>query len=624
MYKLFFYDDINTTDSELEHIKTFTGKIELHPLISIDIDEDKFIDEEFFSFEAKRMELKFVDDGSPLAGKFKEILNCKDYLLRQYPRTLEGITTAPTETQFINRKLKVDINNNAAFIGVPNIAAHSVNYETMEHTVEFVSLPYLLFDNMESFDMSMLLSYIANEYYKNYTGVSFKLPCVLIEHLLLFLFNNGIKTHLLNYIIDGGAVPVLFNNALLLYSNNDFGKQYTLERGVYSIEQFNGFNSPYLALNSLTKEDGVYHLQYHQTFKTKSMVPVELRFGGHLLSYDPIYLTFRSEKEVTINPETMECFEYDNALITVADVANTVFLNDIFIALQSKYNMNISIRKKNNVINKVKINFTLKTQDKDRDHAANLALVQNNFMTTLIDKLDDLYTRSDDSNIVFSNDNNNTVTFTAHTGYPKITVSGEVQPKIKIDIKDDKHGGKLITNSSNGIFNPDKFNIKDFFKYMLALSGSYMRLGYKNGKTLIAFEPFKIDPLGAIRLRKEDILKLSSKNTFIKLNKEFNDMDYSETDWHYLIRAVVFMYKSLAGALKSVYSCELLKTVEMVQAGLGVGKSVFIMLDSYKKTFFINSIKEEEDIYELELVEYLSDKQIPDILKQENIIQIIY
>ncbi len=159
---------------------------------------------------------------------------------------------------------------------------------------------------------------------------------------------------------------------------------------------------------------------------------------------------------------------------------------------------------------------------------------------------------------------------------------------------------------------------------MLALSGCYMRLGYKNGKTLIAFEPFKIDPLGAIRLRKEDILKLSSKNTFIELNKEFNDMDYSETDWHYLIRAVVFMYKSLAGALKSVYSCELLKTVEMVQAGLGVGKSVFIMLDSYKKTFFINSIKEEEDIYELELVEYLSDKQIPDILKQENIIEIIY
>lgn len=622
MYKLFFYDDINTTDSELEHIETFAGKIELHPLISIDIDEDKFIDEEFFSFEAKRMELKFVDDGSPLANKFKEVLNCKDYLLREYPRTLEGITTAPTETQFINRKLKVDINNSAAFIGVPNIATHNVNYETMEHTVDFVSLPYLIFDNMDTLDMSMLLSYIANESY-NVTGEIFKFPQnILNDCLLSFLFNNGIKTNSLNYIIEKTLLPVQFNNALLLYSNNDFGKQYTLERGVYSIEQFNGFNSPYLALNSLTKEDGVYHLQYHQTFKTKSMVPVELRFGGHLLSDDPIYLTFRSEKEVTINPETMECFEYDNALITVADVANTVFLNDIFIALQSKYNMNISISKKNNVINKVKINFALKTQDKDRDHAANLALVQNNFMPILTNKLNELYNRSDNENIVFSNDN--VVTFTAYTGYPKITVSGEVNPKIKIDINDDKHGGKLITNSSNGIFNPDKFNIKDFFKYMLALSGNYMCFGYKNGKTLITFNPFKIDPLNAIRLKKEDILRLSSKNTFIELNKEFNDMDYSETDWHYLIRAIVFAYKSLAGALKSVYSCELLKTVEMVQAGLSVGKSVFILLDGYKKTFFINSVKEEEDIYELEIVEYLSDKQIPDILKQENIFEIIY
>jgi len=618
MYKLFFYDDIRTTDSDLEHIKTFTGKIELHSLISIDIDEDKFIDEEFFSFEAKRMEIKFIDNGSPLASKFKEILNCKDYLLRQYPRTLEGITTAPTETQFINKKLKVDINNQAAFIGVPNIAAHSVNYETMEHTVEFVSLPYLLFDNMESLDMSMLLSYIANVYYENSTGEFTEIPPdILVQHLLSFLVNNGIKTTWDNYRIHEGFSNICFNNAMLLYSNNDFGKQYTLERGVYSIEQFNGFNSPYLALNSLTKEDGIYHLQYHQTFKTKSMVPVELRFGGHLLSNDPIYLAFRSEKEVTINPETTECFEYDNALITVVDVANTVFLNNVFIPLQSKYNMNISINKKNSVINRIKINFALKTQDKDRNHAANLALVENNFMTLLTTKLNELYTRSDDGNIVFSDDS--AIAFTAHAGYPKITVSGEVQPKIKIDIKDDKHGGKLITNSSNGIFNPDKFNIKDFFKYMLALSGSYMRLGYKNGKTLIAFEPFSIDPLNAIRLRKKDILKLSSKNTFIELNKEFNDMDYSETDWHYLIRAVVFMYKSLAGALKSVYSCELLKTEETLQAVLGVGKSVFIVLDGYKKTFFINSIKEEEDIYELELVEYLSDRQIPDILKQENI-----
>lgn len=628
MYKLFFYDDLYTKDNEYSKITTFEGKLDLHCLIDINIEEDKLIDDDFFSFEAKRMELRFMDNGSALALKFLSILNSDNYLTRQYPKTIEGVQHPSVETHFLNSKLKIDINNKAAFIGVPDLSSFNYDAYTQEYAITYASLPYLIFDNMENLDMNMFLSMVANETFDIQIDRTFYANVVL-EWLIVFACNKGINTgYLDNLAVDYNLQPVSFANALLFCRNENFASDIIIDDNTYQHSQFNEFQTPYLATDSLRDNGNTISTIYHQAFKTANNIPFKIylqQYGARgnktlkkFVAETSMQSVFRAMLNVSINKENFMTLDDDLGIVLPGDMVDTVFARNKYSKHNKAWRVKTTLhRNKYKIIEEVSILFERKHPG-EYDNTVFETLLENSFLSELNVHMQAIFNRQD---MVDLSHTENNIELTFHTGYPKVTLSGSVYPKLHLVTKKQPDNSYMVTNDSDGIFNPDKFDIKSFFKHVLALSGLHMKLGYKNGKTHIDFKPFAISQSSSIYIANKNVLRLTADANYIDLNKQFQDADYSETDWHYLIRAIIHSYKSLAGKLKKVYSCEVIKNNETIGMQLGVAKTVHLKVGQIVLYFFINSIKEEQDLYELELIQY-NIKKILDILKEDNYAEI--
>ena len=624
MYKLFFYENIGKTIED----STFNGKLDLHCLLGIDIDEDKLIDDDFFSFEAKRMEIRFMDNGSGLALKLLSYLNSSDYLLRNYPKTIEGVQQQPVETSFLNRKLRVEINNETCFVGVPDLSSFSYDASTQEYSMSFVSLPYLIFDNMENLEMSMFLSMVANETFEVSIDHRFYAN-VFLAWLMVFLCDYGINTgYSENFLFNYALQDINFANALLFYRNENFASKSIIDDNRYQHSQFGEFQTPYLATDSMRNAGNTVSVIYHQAFKASNTIPFKIylqQYGQRgnktfekLITAANLQPVFRAMLNVSINKENFMTLDDDLGLVLPGDMVDTVFAWSKYSKHNKTWTAKTTIHKnKNKIIEEVSILFERKYPGGNAgeyDNTAFETLLYENFLTNLDAQMQAVFDRQDTVDLSHT-DNNVEMTF--HTGYPKATLSGSISPKLHLVTKRQPDGSLMVTNDSDGIFNPDKFNIKTFFKYILALSGLYMRLGYKEGKTFVSFEPFSINQTNSQYIASKHILRLTADVDYVDLNKQFQDADYSETDWHYLIRAIIHSYKSLAGKLKKVYTCEIIKNNDTANLKLAVTETVHMRVGKNVLYFFINSVKEEEDFYTLELIQYNIKKSL-DILKEDN------
>lgn len=611
MYRIDFYSSLN----ELYGEEFFIGKDELKCITTLDIDEDKLIDDEFFSFEAKKMRLSFVDDNSSFATKMKSYINATDYLTRNYPQTLEGIETSSVITQFINRKISVRLLNDLddfLFCGVLDASSISIDYESKTYSVDIVSIAYLLFDNFEELsELNMFETYLANDILsKPFEGNIY--PQDLLAHLICFVSHYGIHISESIFQIDMSELSPtinLDNSMLMLYNRMyNFAKQCIVKNTDYNLSYLQESAKP--VLYEMEDNETSVKFSYQQKIETITNIPIRVycvcNVNGQQQTKQVTTLSshkfsFLTKLDIDIDKYTFAVTEGNLNYTSILDLFHQ---GQTFSAVGGRYylyliDLKVGASKNIQYLDLVLVgNSMFPINDSVQQNALNIEI------SNMLDTFENTCNYYGLSSAVINYGEGYRIT--AFNGIPRMFLSGNITPMIKIKTAIQPDGSYMVTNESHGVMNPDVFNTKEFFKCLLLLSFSYFFHGYKRDLVNFEFKAFNIPTASdvVLTIQPETLLKLSSKTTYIDLNKAFLDIDFSETDWHYLIRGIIYRYKSIAGQFQKIYSCEVLKPT---WSDLSLGSVISIPISDSKTIIgMINSFKEEEDYYSFELIEILS------------------
>jgi len=574
-YRIKIYPTFTGTEGE----STYQTKEDLKGLIEIDIEPDKFVDEDFFAFEGKRAKLKVV----PLGAFAEDILNkmnSKNMLQKQVPVPREGneITTETVPTPYIDCRVEIFVNNSLSFVGIPDMSGYARDYKSGEATIELLSIYGLFFENID--DLSDLR--IFNE------QLTTPNPSVgnLLTQAIQYASNTPIQTG-----IDVGEIvanEIQINTPTRYYIDmNGFGINGIAQR-FFPSENAVLQRDDYIEVNwvdkrevdsvnvniSLFVSDGTFN----NTVYTDISVPAQYLAKKKVRFWNNF--TIKEEEPVL-----------SNNIVNADNVPNRVNLSNgttIYLSLRKDIE-----------------------GDEDSGYTIKVRAEESNYAYTHQNEIRLMLSSAIEQNInnrilppeEFSSSNKlgymlSGLSWRFMAENSEVFVFGEIDsPIIQVTIKEG--GGVSFANDSNtiGLFNPDKHNFKDFIRTLLTISGKYMF--FKNGKVLDFSKQISFSATGSTPLIKEKIISLKGKNSFRNLSKEFRDANFAETDLHWLVRLLIFWYRGQVGNIVQAIDLETLQT------DLSVGDIV----SHGEMVMYVNSVERKEDTLQCELLQINSTSE---------------
>ena len=628
MYAIALFDAIKST----EHEYLFAGKTQLHSISEIDIDEDKLIDEDFFSFEAKKMKISFIDTGDNFCSTMKGYLTTTDYLQFNVPITLEGVTSVPSNSSYLNRKIALfkevsgltDYSLQVPlFVGIIDFSSLNIDFEQKSYSFEIVSISYILFENIDKLDSIMFISYLLNDVLsKPFEGV--KSALVMIQYILDFITINGIiisesLEDVQNYFVteipdtDNQYLDLTEDNLCLYRKDNSFAEELLVKYTDYSLEQFNYSEIElFKTINDPLAFKKNIIATYYQFAFTKTAITINLHYrdmNATPFSVLTIIIPFISNRVISIEAFNPSVYLDEDKTLSLMDLQQYIFFTDenheyIY---NNKYELNSFVYNTNSLKEIVSLDILIISKGSNSPNTVAMHNYYSTYITQKINEMKTLPVSPPIDTFEYTNVLTGSVfKYKIKRNIMAVYFSGRIAIDIKIKSKLNSDGTCSLINTSTAILNPEKFDIREMLKTLLLLSGTYLKMKYIAGyKTCFEFSKKYIDSSETFQqIEPKYILNLSAKQAHIELNKVFDELDYSETDMHYLLRALVFKYKSISGELQKTYNCEIFKTIITETYGFMLGKNISITINGINIFGFINSLKEEEDTYSLEIICY--------------------
>jgi hypothetical protein len=158
---------------------------------------------------------------------------------------------------------------------------------------------------------------------------------------------------------------------------------------------------------------------------------------------------------------------------------------------------------------------------------------------------------------------------------------------------------QIVIGGTDGIFNPDKFNLGEFFKIMCVSTLKFITFGFdSNGKLQIELDTIPVDEPVSKTIDSEKILSFEKKQEIYQLQKQLDELDFSETDRHYVLYAIKSFLLSFLQPTAYKISTQLLLDSET--NSISIGDVISITIEP-EDIYMVNSIEKDKINYTVNL-----------------------
>lgn len=554
-------------------------------LESYDYDADKLIDDDFFSFEAKKFRLDFYSWADELGSYLKNLMSSSDFIVRHYPQyKTQDIIIPDEETQFIDSRFDILVNGELIFVGVPDYNSYNEDIKTGKISFELVSLYGLFFDNINNIDdIRAFLDYLCS---KQYGLISYNYrPEIFLQDFVDFYLKNGIDVSSLinantDYMNEGAVV---LTNPVPYYWNREEITYNWFEEA--TVDTFSGIKY-LLKIEKSSDNKKIIVTYYEQTSNENNKINITVNPPEDSTQNATNYIYL---KRICLARRTVLTFDYTTLKILKVEENKT---NNSFLDFMDK-------GKNKNFANYVKYKnseayIILPNKDNNGNYWTQ-SKIEEDIINKLPLSVDDVAQEYTQDNIFYNGEFLGQLVIS--TFQKKVSVVGGVEPFVKFHTHKSGENVYIIKNDTDGLFNSEQTKSVDMFKYLLILSGNYAKFDNYSIK-LIGKENI-FNPTVSGEINSEKIIKLNSTQTILNIVKDFEQANYSETDNHFFIKLFVFEYKFILSRFQKNYSCEVIKEVG---DKFEFGQKVYTRIGTEDFYFIVNSVSKNESTFLLELI----------------------
>jgi len=557
-------------------------------IISMSIDASKFIDNDFYSYEGKRCKLTVLYD-EQIVSIFNQPSDDAFFMKNFYQYTDQMETIASEKSKYIKKLFILRQNDEVLFSGIPDYNSYSRNYAQNTIDFELVDMSYILFENFEdNSDLRAFLGYIKeNNTLSKDSQPNPLSPNKMIKQALAFSTKYPID---ISEMVNMTGLPEdsvfmqipVFTNIYNVFQKT---KSFILSKGLdwmrYScyIE-----NEPYPIVSNET--DSFYDNLFDDQIKTM------------LCSKDSKFMWMKYIKTyILINNGQKKRYMYMGVIDGVQDIPNT----DVSVSIMSTNapfpfwaKIDIDIAEAESIT----------SDDEDYNLLKNILLyypedsvilsstteirsgcnfwkpqeVQSGYLSRYIgDGISEFYYR-------------------IYVENQKIDFKGNFYFNYNLSLNSNN---EIVMDNTHGIFNPDKFSLSEFFKIMCVSTTKFVKFDFdNNGKLLVQLDNIPIDEPVSVSIDTQKVLTFEKKQEVYQLQKQLDELNFAETDRHYVLYAIKSYLLSTLQPSAYKVSAQLL--LDSQTNNIAIGDVVQITLEP-EDIYMVNSVEKDKINYTVTL-----------------------
>ena len=562
-------------------------------IISMAIDPTKFIDNDFYSYEGKRCKLTVLYNPE-IVAIFNQPNDDAFFMKNFYQYADQMETIASEKSKYIKKFFVIRQDNEVLFAGIPDYNSYSRNYAQNTIDFELVDLSYVLFENFEdNSDLRAFLGYLKD----NYGG----------------LVKNSQPNNL--------SPKKMLKMAL------DFSAKYPIDISA-------NVNTNGLPQDSLFVSVPEFTNIYYKTTPTKMAIVSKCRevlvensgtgfteeIGLNISSDDAMANGIPTDDiyTMTMYSESLKkvfwvhYLRYVN-LALVEGVRRYIYVG-VIDGLNNIPNENVQISSYNDstpfgFCSFYDYGFDDAVTDNDLNYnilSTNINvgnfITNNGFQSTMaywgINKFSYLSLASNPNGFFIESSGGVAVNYIykIYLAQQKIDFRGQFYFWYNLALN---ANNQVVLANTNGIFNPDKFDLKEFFKIMCISTIKFTTFAFNNNGILtISLDDIPVTEQPSTTIPSAKILSFDKKQEVYQLQKQLDELNFAETDRHYVLYAIKSYLLSILQPTAYKISAQLL--LDNQTNAIAIGDVIQIDIEP-EDIYMVNSVEKDKINYTVSL-----------------------
>lgn len=567
-------------------------------VISVDYDETKFIDEDFYSFEGKRCTIRslFIQSLSDLFSvqSFTYDESSK-LLLKNFYQYDDNLEVIPTEiSDYLKYYFEIIINGKIVFGGVPEYSSYSYSEEDNTVSFDLVDISYILFQNIDDntalgiyhswFKKNKSQLYISQNPNTKKICLS-EMPTSNIVDIFtissIYPIDISYRLH-----ID---LPSAVTNTLSIPSSTKATIVYNESKTLEYLRQY-------------SKEgeftDTMYKYGYYWYFNAKrsTTIPKTMLFRD-IENNSVLYLHYYAQVELYYNSGEVGSFnrvhvlairgcynEYDDfningiySKLKHKDVPFTIMIEVDYDFILNEDTPLMHIMTENG-FDRTKL-FYYNTHARD--------VLQNYKLPYIVSPTDFINVITSPKTTLNGIDYNLESYYEFNIFKEVINTFGEYPIRLTRFISNtgDFLSGDGKNKSSSGLYNPDKFDQSQFLKNCCMSIGGYLMFNYINDKNNVSLMKLTNGEATSIVIDKRLIITQKTESGIFDINKATKELDFAETDLNSILTASKIYFMKTFGISGKKKTFDIIDTE--LTSSIKTGDTIYVD----NQLLFVNSVR---------------------------------
>lgn len=521
-------------------------------IVGLEISGDKLLDEQFFMFEGSTATISVVGETAEL---LRNMLFDASILVASFPpyKGEHGHKQPDALTDFLDKRVEISEDGQKIFIGSPQAGSISFNYKTGELSFVVASLGFIFLDNIDRIDSRILIDALIGD--GSATQVKSLSSSFILRSAIDIGVSNGVK--LSSLIPDdniectaGVGVSVSPDSPVLFYSEVE-------PMGVQ--QEFSNINFDSFSLHKkvgIGRPANKIDIRWHEIYEKKINIIYERRAYDEqpvATTADGVFWRFWGEAKIVIDTTNMSVkvdgIKYRNnnpSFYTSYNTAtNTLYIMDNNAGSPSYFDANYIKQQMNS-----KPNISPGGEQSDT------------------------YAETFGSSGVI-----------IHSKEKKVLAYGQFsEPIYNLGIKE----GRFDASKTDGIFDASSNSLADILKYSLLGTGKYLQIKANSIDATVDI----INLSGNVKILNMNMVTAFVSESFVfDIIKEFDSINFSSTDRHFVLRVFAMMYKNLSKQFVRKFSISIINAGQIEIGDIVEVNSEQMLVNEIERDWELFSIK---------------------------------